>query len=217
MLIVLIVAYFVIQVLSGVSIDNPTGRDLLRFGANFLPMSIIEPWRLITAGFVHIGIMHLLFNTFALYYFGQVAEMMLGKWRFASLFILSVIGGNVLGLYENFYRFVATGDSVNIAAGASGGIMGIGAALIALSFSRHAYAKQLNKKGLLMVMAINLIMGFAIANIDNAGHIGGAVVGFILGLVFGFIPRLSLLGVLLVAGTLGAAFWLLLVQVVPYL
>ncbi len=208
-----IIGYFVIQIFMGVSIDNPSNRELLRFGANFLPMTIIEPWRLLSAGFIHIGLMHLLFNSFALYYFGQVAEIMLGRVKFFVLFVLSIIGGNILTLYQGFYHYLETGSGLAISAGASGGIMGIGASLIALSFSPHPFAKNLNKKSLLMVMAINLMMGFAVPNIDNAGHIGGAIVGLLLGVVFGYLPKLAIIGIGVISVALGVSFWLLKSQV----
>ncbi|MDO5650746.1 MAG: rhomboid family intramembrane serine protease [Moraxella sp.] len=68
MLLVLIVGYFIIQFLMGVNIDSPSTQDLVKYGANFLPFSLNdEPWRLLSSGFLHIGLMHLLFNGFALY------------------------------------------------------------------------------------------------------------------------------------------------------
>lgn len=215
-LIVVIVAYFALQLLLGVSADNPSHQDLLRFGANLLPANIEQPWRLLSSGFVHIGLIHLLFNAFALYYFGQVAEMVLGKWRFLSVFLLSIIGGNVLGLYYNFYRYLNVEQTISLSAGASGGIMGLGAVLIAISLSPHIHANKLNQTSLLSIMAVNLIMGFALPNIDNAGHIGGALTGLVLGLVFGFLPKWSVFGVVLLSAGLGVAFWQLQIWASPY-
>lgn len=186
-LLVLIVGYALLQMMLGVSIDSPNNQTLLRFGANFLPKTLDEPWRLISSGFLHIGLMHLLFNSFALYSFGQVAEPAFGKWRFLLLFLLSVVAGNLLSLAMAWQAFL-TGEPFSIAAGASGGIMGIGVSLIALSFSRHPFARSLNKNSLVMVMAANLVMGFAIAGIDNAAHIGGAICGGILGAIFAHEP-----------------------------
>ncbi len=103
-LIISIVAYFILQLMMGVNIESPTNADLVRFGANFLPYSAsTQPWRLLVAGFVHIGFIHLLFNGFALYYFGQALEVLIGKWRFLALFMLSVVGGNLLSLYYTWY------------------------------------------------------------------------------------------------------------------
>lgn len=183
-LLVLFVGYAALQLMLGVSLDSPSSTDLLRFGANFLPKTLTdEPWRLLSSGFLHIGIMHLLFNGFAIYFFGQVAEPIFGKWRYVLLFLLSVVAGNLLSLYVAWQGFLK-GLPFAIGAGASGGIMGIGMALVAVSFSHHPIASSLNKKSLMTVMAINLVMGFALPNIDNAAHIGGAICGGVLGAVF---------------------------------
>lgn len=80
------VLVMVIQSLLGVRIDDPSMADLLRFGANFLPVTLHEPWRLVSSGFLHIGILHLLFNSFAMYYLGQAAELILGGLRLLGLF-----------------------------------------------------------------------------------------------------------------------------------
>lgn len=186
-LIVLIVGYFVLQVVMGVSPESPTNLDLVRFGANFLPMTTTtDPWRLLTAGFVHIGIMHLLFNAFALYSLGQSCELILGKWRYLAVFLLSIVGGNLLSLSHTLYRIE---DGITINAGASGGIMGLGALLLVISLSSHRLARFLDKKMLAILLGINLVMGFAIDGIDNAGHIGGALTGALLGASIGFFPK----------------------------
>lgn len=216
-LLLVIVGVFGVQVIMGVSPDNPKADDLLAFGANFLPLTIYQPWRLLLAGFSHHGIMHLLFNGFALYYFGQVGEMMVGKVKFLLLFLLAIIGGNLLSAYHAFYQFLQTKAGIPLSVGASGGIMGIGAMLLILSFSHHPFAKHLSKKNLFLVMGVNLIMGFALPNIDNAGHIGGALIGLTLGLIFGFLAKFSWIGIGAVLSLLVMAFWYLTLQVAPYL
>lgn len=190
----LLIASFVLmsayQWFAGVQIDAPSTRDLLRFGADFLPLSMIdEPWRLISSGFVHIGVLHLLFNGFALYYFGQVVELVTGSKLFLLIFLLSVAGGNLLGNYTA-WQGVLSGVMPSVSAGASGGIMGLGAFLLMLAALKTPIGIQLNTRSLAMIMAINLLMGFAIDGIDNAGHIGGAVTGMVLGLCYAYLrPR----------------------------
>lgn len=210
-LIIAFVGYFALQFLMGVNIDNPSNADLVRFGANVLPLSIgDEPWRLVASGFLHIGLMHLVFNSFAMYFFGQVAERLFGSWRFLMLFLLSVVAGNLLSNYFSLQSILA-GGKLSIGAGASGGIMGLGASLLALSFMPR-FAQFLDKKSLLWVMAINLIMGFAVEGIDNAAHIGGAICGAVLGVVLALrnvakSPIKSILACLGVALALGVAWW----------
>lgn len=217
-LMVAIVGYFFLQVMMGVSADAPQSADLVRFGANFLPLTLAnEPWRVLSAGFVHIGIMHLLFNSFALYYFGQVAERLVGAPFFVVLFLLSVMGGNVLNLAYTWQLWQATGAGIGISAGASGGIMGIGAMLTLLAFSRHPSAQYLNKRSLLMVMGINLVMGFAIDGIDNAGHIGGALTGLVLGAAVAYLPKVRWLIAGAVLAGLAGALWVLMGRAAVYL
>lgn len=216
-LIAIIVAYFVLQALLGVSIENPSSSDLLKFGANFLPLSVQQPWRLLSAGFVHIGIMHLLFNSFALYYFGIVAERLFGKARFLWIFLACVIASSLLSLYHAWFNWQAAGTGVPISAGASGGVMGIGMALTVLAFSRHPNARLLNKRSFLTVMVVNFMIGFAIDGIDNAGHIGGALMGALLMLILlkaaHYFWLLSLVAFIL----LGVCYWQLVTAVSVYL
>ncbi|MFC0820458.1 rhomboid family intramembrane serine protease [Moraxella marmotae] len=180
-LIVCFVLLAVIQWLMGVNIDNPSTADLLAFGANFLPRSMLdEPWRLVSAGFLHIGILHLLFNGFAMYYFGQVVEIIAGSVQSLLIFVLAVVGGNLLSNYLA-WQAVLVDNMPAVSAGASGGIIGMGAFLLVLAVFRSPTPVQLNTKGLAIVMAVNLTMGFAIDGIDNAGHIGGFLVGLLLG------------------------------------
>ncbi|STZ10040.1 Rhomboid protease AarA [Moraxella caviae] len=172
------------QAMAGVSLDAPSSQDLLRFGANFLPLSLVnEPWRIVSSAFLHIGVLHLLFNSFAMYYFGQVAEQIVGGVRFVALFLLAAIGGNLFNLFIT-WQDVLAGEQIGLSAGASGGIMGVGAWLLVLALVKARTPFMLNARGLALVMMLNLIMGFAVDGIDNAGHIGGAAMGVILGLAY---------------------------------
>lgn len=166
-LIISFVSYALWQLLNGVSLDSPTNQQLITYGANFLPLTLLnEPWRMLSSGFLHIGLMHLLFNSFAMYYFGVIAEWIVGRWRFLALFLLSVIGGNALNLIINWQK-VMDGDYPTITAGASGGIMGIGMALLIISVSQLPITKTLNRRSLTAVMAMNILIGFALPNIDT--------------------------------------------------
>ena len=184
-LVVMCVGVFALQLFFGVNPTNPTNQSLIAWGANFLPFSLGEaPWRLVTSLFLHIGFMHLLFNMFALYYFGQVAERMFGAVNFLALFLLSGVGGNLLNNYLGLHSVMA-GEPPIISAGASGGIMGIGMALLVTALTKTSFNNfALNFRSLLIVMAINLSYGFLVGGIDNAGHIGGAIVGGLLGWVY---------------------------------
>ncbi|WP_323841818.1 MULTISPECIES: rhomboid family intramembrane serine protease [unclassified Moraxella] len=183
------VGFMLYQLTQGVSLDNPSSKDLISFGANFLPLTLMgEPWRLLQSVFLHIGLIHLLFNGFAMYYFGQVVEQIIGKSSFLLVFLLSAVGGNLLNLFIT-WQGVLNGGVVGLSAGASGGIMGLGAFLLMLAGLKTPTVFILNTKNLAMVMTLNLIMGFAIAGIDNAAHIGGMLVGLCLGLVMSLVLK----------------------------
>ena len=184
-LLVICVGVFALQLFFGVNPTNPTNQSLIAWGANFLPFSLGEaPWRLVTSLFLHIGFMHLLFNMFALYYFGQVAERMFGAVNFLALFLLSGVGGNLLNNFLGLHSVMA-GEPPIISAGASGGIMGIGMALLVAALTKTSFNNfALNFRSLLIVMVINLGYGFLVGGIDNASHVGGAIIGGLLGMMY---------------------------------
>ena len=191
LLLVSFIGLFIMQVLSGVDANNPSTEELLKWGANALPYTMdSEPWRLASSAFLHIGLMHLLFNGFAMYFFGQIAEPMFGSAKFLALFLLAAIGGNLLNNHITWQGILDGTGQPGISAGASGGIMGIGAALlIAALFKISVNGMVLNLKSLIIIMGINLVYGFAIPGIDNAGHIGGAVTGLVIALAFAIAYR----------------------------
>ena len=186
-----IIGLYVLQILSGVDANEPSTEALLKWGANALPFTMgDEPWRLVSSAFLHIGLMHLLFNGFAMYFFGQIAEPMFGSSKFLALFLLSAIGGNLLNNHMTWHDILGGSAQPGISAGASGGIMGIGAALfIAALFKISVNGMVLNLKSLGLIMGINLVYGFAVPGIDNAGHIGGAVTGLVIALAIGIVHR----------------------------
>ena len=186
LLLVSFIGLFIIQVLTGVDANNPSTAELLKWGANALPYTMDnEPWRLASSAFLHIGLMHLLFNGFAMYFFGQIAEPMFGSAKFLALFLLAAIGGNLLNNHITWQGILDGTGQPGLSAGASGGIMGIGAALlIAALFKISVNGMVLNLKSLIIIMGINLVYGFAVPGIDNAGHIGGAVTGLVVALAF---------------------------------
>ncbi len=186
LLIVICVAIFLLQIISGVDVTNPSNQDLIDWGANFLPLTFnAQSYRLFTSLFLHIGFLHLLFNCFALYYFGQVAEQIVGKIHFSCLFLLAGLGGNLLSNYLALIALLDDRTLPAISAGASGSIMGIGIALLVCAlFKVQTATFKLNFQSLFWIMLINLSFGFIVSGIDNAGHIGGAVTGLVLGIAY---------------------------------
>jgi rhomboid protease GluP len=137
-----------------------------------------ELWRLVTATFVHIGLLHLLLNLWALFQLGTVFEAMFGSVRFFVTYFAA-------GVFASLTSAVFT-DSTS--AGASGAIFGILGALIVSIRRSPVWQHQAWTRGLIQQLIgwalINIFIGFT-PGIDNAAHIGG----FVAGLILGFIPH----------------------------
>ncbi len=126
-------------------------------------------YRLITAGFLHYGLLHVGFNMWILYQLGQLLEPSLGRVRYGLLYLSALLGGSVGAL-------LLSPDALT--AGASGAVFGLmGAAAMALR-SRGVNVMQ-TSIGSLLVM--NLILTFAIRGISIGGHIGGLLAGVAVG------------------------------------
>ena len=141
---------------------------------NFL-VQIGEWWRIFTAMFLHAGFMHVLFNMFSLYLFGPELERIAGKVRFATIYLLSGIVGNVATFLLNNGGYASLG--------ASGAIFGIFGAFGALVYyTRHTM--PMLRKLILPIIIISVIMTFLQSNVNIYAHLGGLVTGFILGLIY---------------------------------
>ena len=147
---------------------SPNGIQLA-WGANFGPATKNgEWWRLATAMFLHFGLLHLAMNMMALFDSGRLVERMYGHVRFALLYLLSGLFGNLLSL------FVQGNHAVS--GGASGAIFGVYGGLIIFLWRHRRQVHPIEFK-------LTLILGFSITGIDNAAHIGGLVAGILLGIV----------------------------------
>jgi membrane associated rhomboid family serine protease len=135
-----------------------------------------EWYRLITAMFLHYGVLHLLLNMYALWILGRELEAVLGRLRFIALYLLAGLGGNVAA-----YLFSAPNAAT---AGASTAVFGLMAAVFVV-------LKRLNLSvaPILPVIVINVIFTFAVANISVAGHLGGLIVGALVAAILAYAPR----------------------------
>ncbi|RAV21326.1 rhomboid family intramembrane serine protease [Paenibacillus contaminans] len=152
----------------GSSQDNET---LYRFGALFdLPGETAEPWRYVTAIFLHIGFSHLLFNCFTLYVFAPPLEIMLGKWRYILLYLVSGIVGNIASmlLHQDYF----------ISAGASGALYGIYAAYLYLAIFRKDIIDKQTKQTIVTIIVIGFLYSVIVPRVDLYAHFGGFVGGF---------------------------------------
>ncbi|MBB5324705.1 rhomboid protease GluP [Anoxybacillus tepidamans] len=143
---------------------------LIQYGAKFNPLiKEGEWWRFITPIFLHIGFFHLFMNTMALYYLGMTVERLYGSWRFLFIYFLA-------GFFGTLGSFLFTSS---LSAGASGAIFGLfGALLYFGTVYRHLFFKTMGTN-IIGLVALNLGLGLLIPGIDNAGHIGGLIGGFL--------------------------------------
>jgi rhomboid protease GluP len=148
---------------------------LVLFGAKVNQLIVAgQVWRLLTSIFLHIGLMHLLFNSYALFLLGIEVERLYGTPRFLAIYLLA-------GLWGSLASFAF---SPHISAGASGAIFGLLGTLVAF-FLRHRemfgeFGRQ-RLMSLLGVAGLNLFFGFTVPGIDNFAHLGGLISGALLG------------------------------------
>ena len=206
------VAVFIAMTLAGVSmLDNPSGQDLVRWGANFGPFTVSgQWWRLLTCVFIHGGLLHIAFNMWCLWDLGRLAESVYGHWTFAAVYLITGLSASLGSVIWN---------PVILSVGASGAIFGIAGALIAsfylgeFSLPRAAMTGML--RSVVVFVGYNLFFGAVIAHTDNAAHVGGLLMGLLLGALIakvapGHDDFLRRIAVLLVGGVIvaGGVMWL---------
>ena len=133
-----------------------------------------ESWRLISSVFLHSGIAHLGFNMLSLYFLGSFVEDAFGRGRFLALYLLSGVSGGLAYLYF--------GDFNEAAVGASGAIFGLLGSVLGYALRRGTFSWQNPLiRQLVILLALNLYLGFSIPNISNTAHLGGLAGGFAFG------------------------------------
>lgn len=176
-LIACLVAVFICQVADD-------GTDSILMGSNysvdlagFVKSDFVkgEYWRILTGAVLHGGLIHLIFNCFALYQLGRPIEILSNRAHLAIVFLLAAIGGGVLS-----FIFLPGGRSV----GASGGIIGFLGYLTVYGFKRRKLMPPDFLRSMIFNIAFIGFMGvFVIPNVDNFAHLGGLLVGAVYGLL----------------------------------
>jgi rhomboid protease GluP len=184
-------AVYIAMVLNGVSWWDPSAEQILHWGANNGILELHgEWWRLVTATFLHIGIIHIATNMWCLWNLGLLGEPLLGPFGIFAVYLLTGVTGNLLS------------SAVNpgaIGAGASGAVFGIAGVLILLLNSPHlpfprAELRRL-RRSVIYFAVINLVIGGSTLlysggiKIDNMAHLGGFLSGMAMG-----VPLAPLLG-----------------------
>lgn len=171
------VLVFIIMAVSGMDVMQPNQASLIAAGANFRPLTLNgQAWRLLTNFFLHIGVIHLSMNMYALLFIGILLEPYLGGSRFSSAYILSGICASVASLWWHPYT---------ISAGASGAIFGMYGVFLAMLTTR--FIEKRARMALLLSIGIFVVYNLAngmTSGIDNAAHLGGLAGGVVIGWVF---------------------------------
>ena len=202
-------AVFLAMTLRGVNPVSPTTGNLLLWGADN-PGAVLyfgQWWRIVSAMFVHVGLLHLATNMWCLWNLGLLAEPLMGSLGVLAVYVLTGAAGNLLSTLVNWFYFHGWESPFSlfgpVGAGASGAVFGIAGALIILLKSQRLPVppQELKKlrKSVIYFAAINLVIGFSISagtsflhaglSIDNMAHLGG----FTCGLLFAapMVPRLG--------------------------
>ncbi|HSH65449.1 MAG TPA: rhomboid family intramembrane serine protease [Bacteroidia bacterium] len=166
--------YFLTAALDGNVLQLSVGT-LVNCGGNFSGLTLNnEWWRLLTSVFLHVNLVHLLFNMYALFSIGVLLEPVTGHWRFLAYYIVLGVGASITSLMWSTFI---------VSVGASGAIFGLfGFYLIYLLAGK----RKMNKfnpvsTSIIISIGINLLIGGISTFIDNAAHIGGLITGFLCG------------------------------------
>ncbi len=163
--------------------DGAFQQALIDLGAKFVPDIIFhnEWWRIVTAGFLHGGTLHILMNMWVLFDLGAQVDEMFGTARFLVIYLFS----NITGFLASMYLLPRS-----LSVGASAAIFGLIGAMIALGVrERHSAIRSFYVRWAIYGLVMSFLPGFAA---DWAAHIGGLAGGFLIGLIAGLPTRVTL-------------------------
>jgi membrane associated rhomboid family serine protease len=173
------------------------GSEIFARGALYGPaVANGEVWRLVTGGFLHAGLIHLLFNMYALYILGSMLEPAIGRLRFALIYFVALLSGS-------FGALLVTPNSPTV--GASGAVFGLMGAAIAIMRNRGIDPMA---SGLPFWLGLNLVLTFGLSGLSIGGHIGGLIGGTLAAVLMFDLPqrlRVPDIGATVLAGALGVA------------
>lgn len=172
-LIAINVLVFLAETATGATLGGGGGGTVWYHGLLYGPYITHDHqyWRLLTTGFLHDGLFHILVNMLSLYWVGMVLEPAIGSVNFAAVYFASLLAGSFGALL-----FSPGVPSV----GASGAIFGIFGALIVVAYRRGIPIWQ---SGLGFVLVLNLVISFTFRGISIGAHLGGLIAGLVAGLL----------------------------------
>jgi rhomboid protease GluP len=197
------IAVYLWMVTQHVNWNKPTEFDLIRYGANEPWLVLHSEWyRLLTATFVHVGLLHIATNMWCLWNLGILGEPLIGPFGMIAVYMLTGIAGNLLSMAFNVLSTLITHNPrflLEVGAGASGAVFGIAGILIVLLSNRQLPFpwEELRRLRSMVIKfaAINLVIGLSTMifnfgiRIDNFAHIGGFLSGLALGVPL--VPRMT--------------------------
>lgn len=134
-----------------------------------------EFWRLFTAGFLHVDLMHLLVNMYSFYHLGPSIEKIYGR----KHFIISLFGSIIIGS-----AFALIGSFNSITVGISGGLFGLLGMLFVYAFETNSIRDKRVMGSFIQIFIINTLIITVVPNISWLGHAGGFIAGIMFGLIF---------------------------------
>ena len=163
------------------------GNVLIRMGSS-LPFPYLyawmQPWRLVTACFLHGSLMHILFNMWVLMDIGPMLEELYGSARYLFFYVVTGIGGYIASSLWMWIYYSRGGIPPLIPSiGASGALLGLIGLLLAATTRRSNFAAQMIRSQLLRWLVYIFVLGFIFSGTDNAAHVGGLASGFLIGRV----------------------------------
>lgn len=168
------IAVFAAVTASGISAFSPSSEGLLRWGANYGPVTLGgQYWRLITSEFLHGGFLHLAFNMVSLWILGRMVEKLFGPLITCGLYVATAAGASLLSL---------SWDPMRLSVGASGAIFGMAGVLISTLYYGKLGMEPEGRRWVLgwvvKIALLNLFYGLR-GNVDNMAHLGGLVTGLL--------------------------------------
>ena len=146
---------------------------LQRLGASLpLPYDIAQPWRLVTAIFLHGGLLHIAMNSWVLMDIGPMVEDVYGSARYLFLYVFTGVTG-----------FACSSLGAHFSVGASGALTGLIGVMLAMTMRRGGAQMEMVRSQLIRWIVYILVFGLIVPGIDNLAHIGGLAAGFLLGRV----------------------------------
>lgn len=153
---------------------------MLDWGAAYTPCIVEEgeTYRIFTSMFLHFGIEHLINNMLVLFVLGSRLERVIGSLRFAVIYFLGGIAGNVVSLLYDLKQ----GETA-VSAGASGAVFAVMGGMILVVLCNKGRLEDLSMRQILILAVFSLYFGFTSSGVDNAAHLGGFLAGFILAVI----------------------------------